>query len=64
MAEDGCNNGKTSQPINVAGEMQTFAQTKFRSPLLTKLFNALKTIPPSSLESERAFSVYKIENPT
>ena len=37
--------------------MENFAKTRFRTPLLTKLFMALKTIPPSSIESERAFSV-------
>lgn len=56
-ASDDCSSQKDLQPANVAGEMMKFAQTKYRTPLLTKLFNALKTIPPSSIESERAFSV-------
>ena len=45
------------KPANVSEELVNFAQTKVRSPLLNKLYEALKTIPPSSIESERAFSI-------
>ena len=45
------------KPANVSEELVNFAQTKVRSPRLSKLYEALKTIPPSSIESERAFSI-------
>ena len=47
---DECSPSKDTQPANVGEEMEKFAKTRFRTPLLTKLFNALKTIPPSSIE--------------
>jgi hypothetical protein len=36
--------------------MSLFESTKKRPENLEKLFKALKTIPPSSIEAERAFS--------
>lgn len=47
---DECSPSKDTQPANVEEEMEKFAKIRFRTPLLTKLFNALKTIPPSSIE--------------
>jgi hypothetical protein len=37
-------------------EMSLFESTKKRPENLEKLFKALKTIPPTSIEAERAFS--------
>ena len=56
--EDGGNGStKFHQPANISEELVNFARTKIHSPILEKLFRALKTIPPSSIESERAFSI-------
>ena len=54
---DTCKLQSGDKPTNVGEELDLFAQTRYRTPLLSKLFNALKTIVPSSIESERAFSV-------
>jgi hypothetical protein len=40
----------------VKKEMNLFEATKNRPSNLEKLYNALMTIPPTSVESERAFS--------
>jgi hypothetical protein len=40
----------------VKKEMTLFEATKKRPENLEKLFKALKTIPPTSIEAERAFS--------
>ncbi|GFX84985.1 uncharacterized protein TNCV_4998141 [Trichonephila clavipes] len=37
-------------------EMQLFDSTENPSPNIIKLWDALKTIPPTSVEAERAFS--------
>lgn len=41
---------------NITKEMVIFEATKKRTNNLEKLYNALMTIPPTSIESERAFS--------
>lgn len=41
---------------NISKEMKIFEATGKRTDNLEKLYNALKTIPPTSIESERAFS--------
>jgi hypothetical protein len=42
--------------------MSLFESTKKKPENLEKLFKALKTIPPSSIEAERAFSSAKTIN--
>ena len=46
---DQCSPINDVEPANVGEEMEKFAKTRYRTPLLTKLFMALKTIPPSSI---------------
>ena len=44
-------------PANASDQLVNFSQTKVCSPLLKNLFDALKTMPSSSIESEGAFSI-------
>ena len=45
------------KPSNIGEELTIFARDpRNRPPILDKLFGALKTIPPTSIESERIFS--------
>ena len=47
----------TEGPPNVSEIMKSYAKNPTNMPpLLSKLYRALKTIPPSSIEAERAFS--------
>lgn len=48
--------GLKSNAKNIAKEMGVYEATGKRTDNLTLLFNALSTIPPTSIESERAFS--------
>jgi hypothetical protein len=45
------------KPDFVIDLCKTYAKCGDIPPLLKKLFNALKSIPPTSVESERAFSI-------
>ena len=46
-----------ASPTNVNDEMMNYARNPRKRPqILNKLLSALKTIPPSSIEAERAFS--------
>ena len=47
---------KENRGKHLARELDVFEATGQRTTNITLLFNALKTIPPTSVESERAFS--------
>jgi hypothetical protein len=59
VALDAVNVGSQAEKI-IKKEMSLFEATHQRPENLEKLFNALKTIPPTSIEAERAFSAVGI----
>ena len=62
---DGSVPAKDTQPANVGEEMEKFAKTRFRTPLLSKLFSALglllaHPIPSPLFWTNFVFEVFEV----